>query len=263
MFSDVPNLVSVFGYTNASWTLKSDLISEWVCRLLATLRRSGMRQATPRNRDPERTGAPWLDLSSGYVQRSLHLFPQQGTKPPWQLHQNYLRDLLSLRWSRIDDGVLRFLQSGARAASPARGGGRIKSSLSLATGPLLHEPEMRHRGPAQRRQVHPLQRAHQGRHRGGELPFCTIEPNVGVVELPDARLGQLAAIAKPEQIVPAIVEFVDIAGLVAGASRARASATSSSPTCARPTRSSTSCAASTTRTWSTSPARSTRSPTSR
>ena len=95
-------------------------------------------------------------------------------------------------------------------------------------------------------------------------PFCTIEPNVGIVELPDPRLAQLAAIVKPERIVPAIVEFVDIAGLVAGASpRARAWATSSSPTSARPTRSSTSCAASTTRTSSTSPARSTRSPTSR
>ena len=93
MFSDVPNLVSVFGYSNASWTLKSDLIAEYVCRLLEHMRRSGMRQATPRNDDPEVAGAPWLDLSSGYVQRSLHLFPQQGSKPPWQLHQNYLRDL--------------------------------------------------------------------------------------------------------------------------------------------------------------------------
>ena len=108
MFSDVPNLVSVFGYSNASWTLKSDLIAEYVCRLLRHMGRNGLRQATPRNADPEVVGAPWLDLSSGYVQRSLHLFPQQGTKPPWQLHQNYLRDLVSLRWSRIDDGVLVF-----------------------------------------------------------------------------------------------------------------------------------------------------------
>ena len=108
MFSDVPNLVSVFGYSNASWTLKSDLIAEYVCRLLEHMRRSGMRQATPRNDDPEVAGAPWLDLSSGYVQRSLHLFPQQGSKPPWQLHQNYVRDLVGLRWSRVDDGVLVF-----------------------------------------------------------------------------------------------------------------------------------------------------------
>ncbi|HWD16885.1 MAG TPA: GTPase, partial [Casimicrobiaceae bacterium] len=50
-------------------------------------------------------------------------------------------------------------------------------------------------------------------------PFCTIEPNVGIVEVPDARLGALAAIAKPAKVVPAVVEFVDIAGLVAGASK--------------------------------------------
>ena len=113
MFSDVPNFVSIFGYTNASWTLKSDLVARWVCRLLAHMERSGMRQATPRNADPEVTGLPWLDLSSGYVQRSLHLFPQQGSKPPWRLHQNYLRDLVDLRWSRIDDGVLVFTQAKA------------------------------------------------------------------------------------------------------------------------------------------------------
>ena len=108
MYSDVPNLVSVFGYSNASWTLKSDLISGWVCRLLEHMRRTGMRQATPRNADQELAGAPWLDLSSGYVQRSLHLFPRQGSKPPWQLHQNYVRDLVGLRWARVDDGVLVF-----------------------------------------------------------------------------------------------------------------------------------------------------------
>ena len=75
-------------------------------------------------------------------------------------------------------------------------------------------------------------------------PFCTIEPNVGIVEVPDARLERLAAIAKPERVVPATVEFVDIAGLVKGAAQARAWATSFSRTFARPTRSSTSSAAS-------------------
>jgi len=127
MFSDVPNLVSVFGYSKASWTLKSDLIAEYVCRLLRHMARSGMRQATPRNADPEVAGAPWLDLSSGYVQRSLHLFPQQGSKPPWQLQQNYLRDLLSLRWSRVDDGVLVFSNPG-----PARGARRAVESAAVA-----------------------------------------------------------------------------------------------------------------------------------
>ena len=68
-------------------------------------------------------------------------------------------------------------------------------------------------------------------------PFCTIEPNVGIVEVPDKRLDQLAAIVKPEKIQTAIVEFVDIAGLVAGRARARAWATSSWRTSAKPTRS--------------------------
>ena len=126
MFSDVPNLVSVFGYSNASWTLKSDLIAEYVCRLLEHMRRSGMRQATPRNADPEVAGAPWLDLSSGYVQRSLHLFPQQGSKPPWQLHQNYVRDLVGLRWTRVDDGVLVFSNPApARASRTATGSAAV------------------------------------------------------------------------------------------------------------------------------------------
>ena len=73
-------------------------------------------------------------------------------------------------------------------------------------------------------------------------PFCTIEPNVGIVELPDARLQQLSAIVKPEKIVPAIVEFVDIAGLVAGPARAKALATSFWRTSARPMPRSTWCA---------------------
>lgn len=94
-------------------------------------------------------------------------------------------------------------------------------------------------------------------------PFCTIEPNVGIVEVPDTRLKALSEIVKPERVVPAVVEFVDIAGLVAGASKVKASATSSSPTFAKPMQSRTSCVASRTRTSFTSPARSARSTTSK
>ncbi len=75
-------------------------------------------------------------------------------------------------------------------------------------------------------------------------PFCTIDPNVGVVAVPDPRLQQLAAIVNPQKVVPTTVEFVDIAGLVEAPPRARASATSSSPTSAKRTRSPTGCAAS-------------------
>ena len=83
-------------------------------------------------------------------------------------------------------------------------------------------------------------------------PFCTIEPNVGVVPVPDPRLARITDIAKPAKVTPAVVEFVDIAGLVAARPRAKASATSFSPTSAKPTASSTWCAVSRTRTWCTS-----------
>jgi monooxygenase len=108
MMSGVPNLVSTFGYTNASWTLKSDLIAEYVCRLLNFMRKHGHLQCTPRIDAADADTQPWVDFSSGYLQRSLALFPQQGTRSPWTLHQNYLRDIAQLRFSRIDDGALRF-----------------------------------------------------------------------------------------------------------------------------------------------------------
>jgi monooxygenase len=108
MYEGVPNLASAFGYTNASWTLKCDLTCEYVCRLLNHMARTGARQATPRNSDPDMQTAPWLDFSSGYVTRAMDKFPKQGARAPWKLHQNYALDLLTLRYSRLEDGVLEF-----------------------------------------------------------------------------------------------------------------------------------------------------------
>ncbi len=108
MYEGLPNLASSFGYTNASWTLKSDLTCEYVCRLLNHMKRTGMRQATPRNDDPDIGEVPWLSFSSGYVQRSIANFPKQGTKAPWKLHQNYALDLMNLRFATVDDGVMEF-----------------------------------------------------------------------------------------------------------------------------------------------------------
>ncbi len=119
MVSDVPNFVSIFGYTNASWTLKADLVSAWVCRLLAHMDRRGFASATPHNNDPTLEAEDMLSFTSGYVRRAMHLFPRQGSKPPWRLHQNYLLDLLTLRHSRLEDGVLRFARAGERVAPPA------------------------------------------------------------------------------------------------------------------------------------------------
>jgi cation diffusion facilitator CzcD-associated flavoprotein CzcO len=108
MYEGVPNLASSFGYTNASWTLKCDLTCEYVCRLLNHMRKTGTRQVAPRNDDPAIERQPWLDFSSGYVQRAMEKFPKQGTKAPWKLHQNYAMDLMSLRYANLEDGVLRF-----------------------------------------------------------------------------------------------------------------------------------------------------------
>jgi cation diffusion facilitator CzcD-associated flavoprotein CzcO len=108
MYSSVPNMASSFGYTNASWTLKCDLTCEYVCRLLNHMKAQGLRQCTPRNTDPSVTEEPWVSFSSGYFQRSKALFPKQGSKMPWKLHQNYARDIMALRYGRLDDGAMVF-----------------------------------------------------------------------------------------------------------------------------------------------------------
>ncbi|HSH99979.1 MAG TPA: NAD(P)/FAD-dependent oxidoreductase [Reyranella sp.] len=108
MYSDVPNLASVFGYTNASWTLKADLVCEYVCRLLNHMDRRGYRQCTPHNADPTLQEEPWVSFSSGYIQRALAHQPKQGSKRPWKLYQNYALDLLSLRFGRLRDQAMVF-----------------------------------------------------------------------------------------------------------------------------------------------------------
>src|SRR5262249_4282157 len=94
MYSDVPNLASVFGYTTDSWTLKCDLTCEYVTRMLNYMDRKGVQIATPKS-DPSVEEAPWLDFSSGYVQRALEILPRQGTRKPWKLDQNYALDILT------------------------------------------------------------------------------------------------------------------------------------------------------------------------
>jgi cation diffusion facilitator CzcD-associated flavoprotein CzcO len=112
MFSGVPNLASAFGYTNASWTLKCDLTCEYVCRLLNYMKKRGLRQCTPRKTDPTIAEVPWIDFSSGYVRRALDQFPKQGSKTPWKLYQNYARDILMLRFGKVEDGVMAFSNPG-------------------------------------------------------------------------------------------------------------------------------------------------------
>jgi monooxygenase len=104
MYSDIPNLASSFGYTNASWTLKSDLTCAYVARLLNTMKKRGMRQATPRV-GADVTREDFLSFTSGYVQRAIDRFPKQGDKRPWRVHQNYTLDLIDLKFGGIDGGM--------------------------------------------------------------------------------------------------------------------------------------------------------------
>jgi len=121
MYSGVPNFASAFGYTNASWTLKADLTSEYVCRLLNFMDAHGYRQCMPVLNDPSVTEEPWLDFSSGYVQRAADILPRQGSKRPWKLYQNYILDLFTLRMGRVDDGVMEFsAPKGKAVAAEAR-----------------------------------------------------------------------------------------------------------------------------------------------
>ena len=108
MFRDTPNIATSFGYTNASWTLKADLTCAYVCRLLNYMQAHAFKQCIPRLNDPSVQEEPWLDFSSGYVQRAQGILPKQGSKVPWKVHQNYALDLLALRLGSVEDGSMEF-----------------------------------------------------------------------------------------------------------------------------------------------------------
>ncbi|PKH37984.1 Predicted flavoprotein CzcO associated with the cation diffusion facilitator CzcD [Nocardioides alpinus] len=107
MLSGVPNFAFTIGYTNASWTLKADLVAEYVVRLLAHRRAAGKRSVVP-VRDASVAEAPLMDFDAGYVRRAVHTLPHQGDVEPWSLRQNYLYDARTLRRAKLDDGVLRW-----------------------------------------------------------------------------------------------------------------------------------------------------------
>ncbi|MAD00313.1 FAD-containing monooxygenase EthA [Pseudomonas abyssi] len=107
MLSDVPNMIVTFGYTNASWTLKAELTADYACRLLRYMDKHNYREAVVR-RDTSVQEQPFLDFTSGYVQRAANVLPKQGDRAPWQVHQNYLKDKLTIQYGRIDDGVMQF-----------------------------------------------------------------------------------------------------------------------------------------------------------
>ena len=108
MLSDVPNFFLASGYTNASWTLKCDLTSEYVCRMLNYMDHKNFDYCVARNNSPDMDRVGFIDLASGYIARSIDQFPKQGTLPPWRLHQNYLLDVMNLRFGSMNDGVIEY-----------------------------------------------------------------------------------------------------------------------------------------------------------
>ncbi|MFN8052317.1 MAG: NAD(P)/FAD-dependent oxidoreductase [Acidimicrobiales bacterium] len=117
MLEGVPNFALAIGYTNASWTLKAELISQRVARMLNHMRDRGLASATPVDTTGAASAEGLLDLSSGYVQRAIDRFPKQGTAAPWHVDQNYVLDYRAMKMSDIDDGVMRFARSTTRRSA--------------------------------------------------------------------------------------------------------------------------------------------------
>ena len=111
MYSGIPNLAGTFGYTNASWTLGADLTSEYVCRLINHMKKNGYDKCMPDTNKSVETDDEWLNLTSGYIKRSEHIFPKQGKKAPWINNQNFLKDIFQIRYGKVDDGEISFSQN--------------------------------------------------------------------------------------------------------------------------------------------------------
>ena len=113
-YSGVPNMASSFGYINASWTLRSDLTCEYVCRLLNHMTKTNTDQCTPQLRQQDLGMSPrsWIDgFSAGYMERTMHLMPKQGDHAPWVNPQNYGADKKMFRKAPLDDGVMQFTRA--------------------------------------------------------------------------------------------------------------------------------------------------------
>jgi len=138
MYSGVPNLVSTFGYINASWTLRADLTAEYSCRLINRMDQLGTRQVTPQLRDSDHDmpARSWIDgFSSGYMQRMMHRFPKQGDREPWINPQNYSRDKKMIRSGTLEDGALIFSNRKPEARPAVASIGEIRPAPRLAVRP--------------------------------------------------------------------------------------------------------------------------------
>src|SRR5260370_11030168 len=132
MMSGVPNFASVFGYINASWTLKADLICNYVCRLLNLMDRKGVLQVTPKDRG-ESAAAPFIEnFTSGYIQRALSSWPKQGARKPLRVYQHHFRDGIILKATPLDDGALDFSNPPQPSSNPKFAAGAEAKPASLS-----------------------------------------------------------------------------------------------------------------------------------
>ncbi|MCS6858238.1 MAG: NAD(P)/FAD-dependent oxidoreductase [Sandaracinaceae bacterium] len=135
MIEGVPNLVCAFGYVNASWTLRAELVARWTCRLLKEMEKRKSDVVFPSSHTPDVEPRPLVELTSGYILRALDRFPKQGSRLPWRAYQNYFVDRLLERFWPWDDGVLCFKQSLAEneRACPQREPAQLKNSMKFAS----------------------------------------------------------------------------------------------------------------------------------
>lgn len=110
MLSNVPNMALVFGYLNASWTLKAELACTYVCRVLNHMDKKGYEVVRAVDDDPRINRLPLVDFTSGYFQRSMHMLPGQGDRAPWRVHQNYIKDMIELRFKPLKGSGLQFVE---------------------------------------------------------------------------------------------------------------------------------------------------------
>ncbi|MDA9125104.1 FAD-containing monooxygenase EthA, partial [Flavobacteriaceae bacterium] len=108
MLQDIPNATVVFGYTNASWTLKIDLVCEYFCRILNHMDKNELKSFVPKIKENNLETESSIGLKSGYVKRALKILPKQGKKYPWKLNQNYIKDMFLLKFKKIEDEYIYF-----------------------------------------------------------------------------------------------------------------------------------------------------------
>lgn len=117
--SGVPNFMYTIGYTNASWTLKADLVSDYLCRIVNHMKEGGYTRFEPVPPPAFKSELPFIDLSSGYVTRKIAALPKQGDSVPWRVYQSYPRDFRLFNHGELEDGAMRFSRGGSPAARGA------------------------------------------------------------------------------------------------------------------------------------------------